>query len=128
MDNKRVYKKYATLFWLVMCSLPLIVSLVQFIGFNFIHTDSLSYSDLQNWYANNNFFSIFQRNCFDFAQYTPSVLKNAFIDIFQSFDNEIYISIGEFFAWFSWVFFIHIIVDIVVWLPKIFHSWLERWD
>lgn len=127
MDNKKWYKRSATLFWLCLSSLPLIVALIQFIGFNLIHTNSLSYSDLENWYARNDFFNIFNRVCFDFSNFTPSILRTSFTEIFQNFDSEIYIALGDFFGWFTWVFFIHIIVDIVIWLPKMFHSWIDRW-
>lgn len=127
MDNKRWYKKYATCFWFTLAILPFLVALIQYIGFYLVHTDNIQFNDLTTWINQNNFETILENVGSIFQNVTPRILSNSFTDLFKSFDSNIYNFLGIYFGWFAWTFFIHLMVDIIVWLPKIFHSWLDRW-
>ena len=75
-----------------------------------------------------NFENQFQTQTTYFSNFTPGTLNTTWQSLFTHFGiANNYLYIGLFFAWFSWVYFIHIIVDVIVWLPKMFHSWIERW-
>ena len=131
MDNKKWYKRTSTLFWFALATLPLIVSLFSFIGGYFIHWgDNTAYADINGYLTSNNFITSFENNCSYFGNLTPSALKNAFVGLFNSFGgistNGVN-SLSYLFGWFSFTFLIHVIVDVVIWLPKLFHSWLDRW-
>ena len=131
MENKKWYKRTSTLFWFALATLPLIVSLISFIGCYFIHWgDNTAYADISGYLSSNNFITSFESNCSYFGNLTPSALKNAFVGLFNSFggisSNGVN-SLSYLFGWFSFTFLIHVIVDVVIWLPKLFHSWLDRW-
>lgn len=131
MENKKWYKRTSTLFWFMLATLPLIVALITTISSTFIHWSEITTeTTITTYLSNNNFINSFTNIIDWFSNYTPSILKNAYRDLFTNFDitNTYATSLGVFFGWFTFTYFIHLMVDIIVWLPKLFHKWLERWD
>lgn len=131
MENKKWYKRTSTLFWFVLATLPLIVALITTISSSFIHWSDTTADTIITTYLNNNTFTnSFTNTVSWFGNHTPSILNNAFTELFEEFNisNTYATTLGMFFGWFTWTYFIHLIVDIIVWLPKLFHKWLERWE
>lgn len=130
MDNKKWYKKYATIFWFSLAIMPFIVALIEFIGGFLIHwTEITQYSDIKSYIMNNNdFYSIICGQATNFSNFTPSTIYHAYEDLFNIWGvigGPRYLA--YLFGWFTFTYLIHVVVDILIWLPKLFHSWLDRW-
>lgn len=130
LDNKKWYKKYATIFWFSLAIMPFIVALIEFIGGFIIHwTEITQYNDILNFIRNDNdFYSIICGQATNFSNFTPSALTNSYDELFTYWGvlgGHRYLS--YLFGWFTFTYMIHIVADILIWLPKLFHSWLERW-
>ena len=129
MDSKKTYKKLITFFWVLVASMPLWLSVIQFVGSYLLHTDSLSYSDITSYTSSIQFNSYLNSNCLIFEDYTPTFLNDMWFNLFNTIDtNLVTTNIYICFSWFTWVFMLLILIDIAVWLPKLFHHWLGRWD
>lgn len=131
MDNKKWYKRISTCFWFFLATMPIIIPLIQMIVSTFVHLDSISnISDITTYINNNNFYnqlSLFQTNLIHLL---PNFLFNSFVDLFDSMGlNSIGAgALGFICAWFVWAYVIELMVDFVVWLPKLIHSFIERWN
>ena len=127
MDNKKWYKRVATYFWFLLATCPIWLSTIQFIFAYLLHTDSLSLTDIQTYLSSVNFNSYLSTNSVIFEDYTPSFLTDMWIDLFSNIGGITSNLFAYCFAWFTWVYLIHILLDVATWLPKLFHSWLDRW-
>lgn len=132
MENKKWYKRTSTLFWFALATMPILITIIQTIGAYIIHWgDNVAFTDINDFFYSNNFWSIFEGNATRFGNYTPSILRTSFNGLFASFGGitlDSQVVLANIFGWFTFTYFIHLIVDIIVWLPKLFHKWLERWD
>ena len=131
LDNKKWYKKYATIFWFSLAIMPILITLIQTIGSYIIHWgDSVSYTDINSFLSTNGFWLFLEDNATRFGNFTPTTLKDAYSGLFNSWGGitqDSQLILGYIFGWFTFTYLIHIIVDVMIWLPKLFHSWLERW-
>ncbi len=131
MDNKKWYKKISTCFWFFMATMPIIIPLIQMIVSTFVHLDSISdISDITNYVNSNNFYSQLS----NFRDYMKYLLPDFLFDTFKDLLFHLGIgnigaqSLGFVCAWFVWAYVIELMVDFVVWLPKLIHSFIERWN
>ena len=127
MDNKKLYKRVATCFWFLLATCPIWLTTIQFIFAYLLHTDSLSITDIQTYLSSVNFNSYLSTNSAIFENYTPSFLTDMWTDLFTNIGGITSNLFAYCFAWFTWVYFVHILLDVATWLPKLFHSWLDRW-
>lgn len=128
VDNKKWSKRFSTIFWWFFGILPLLVIVIQFIGYHLTFNSGISSStDLADYHNNviGNFINIFDTNMINFTNWIPTTFSDSFVDIF----NTIGISssgLALFVAWLFVSFLIHLIFDLFVWLIRFFHQLLER--
>lgn len=132
MDNKKWYKRISTCFWFFLAILPFIVALIQFIGYHLTFNSGISSAtDLADYHSivSGSFDSILFRFLAVWKNYTISFIYDAFNGVFTQigFSGNVLFNLSALFAWFVSVYFIEVIVDFVVWLPKLIHSFMERW-
>lgn len=126
MDSKRMYKKVASIFWFLLATLPFWYTIAYTIAQFLIHTDNLNLNDIQTLFNSNNYSNNFSMINTELQQYTPQPLTTAMDGMIKAFDNNININISYAVSWFCWTYFIHLLVDIIVWLPRILHAFIER--
>ena len=132
MGNKKWYKRTSTLFWFGLAIMPILITLIQTIGIYIIHWgDSVSYTNISEFFTSNGFWIYLESNASRFGDFTPSLLRSAYAHLFNSWGGitlDSQMILAYIFGWFTFTYIIHLIVDIMIWLPKLFHSWLERWE
>lgn len=126
MDSKRMYKKVASIFWLMLATLPFWYTIIYTIAHYLIHTDNLTLNEIQTLFNNNTYQYNFNLINTQLQNYTPQPLSTAMQQLVQAFDNNINVDISNAMTWFCWTYFIHLLVDLIVWLPRILHSFIER--
>lgn len=133
MDNKKWYKRISTCFWFLLATmmfwLPLIMSIFSY----FLHIENSEVS-LQNVYhygvnvLDNVLSSFFGGDRFELMP-LPFIYE-MFYNLFEilSFDMSYSVNVWSCVAlsWFATVYFFELLVDFVVWLPRWFHSLLEK--
>lgn len=127
MDNKKWYKRIATCFWFLLASMPIWFTALQCILIYLLHTDSLSFTDIQSFISCIDYSTTLTTNSTIFSNYTPTFIIDMWTDLFTTIGGITDNAFALCFAWFTWVYFIHILLDVAIWLPKMFHSWLDRW-
>lgn len=132
LDNKKCYKRISTCFWFLLATLPFwLVSLISILSV-FIHTDSVSFtlSDLntyKNSFVSSWWFNFSSINTDYLSKLLPSWILDPFTDVLNNFGIVQYQVLAISLAWFVWSYFIELLVDFVAWLPKLIHSFMERW-
>lgn len=121
MDNKKWYKRVATCFWFFFATLPLWVTLIQYVMQYVGVPDNLSSVP-----SFNSFTSIASNTESAFSDYIPGFIKSIFYQLCDLIDTDNQYTMYIFMAWFTWSYFLHLMVDFIVWLPKFFHSILEK--
>lgn len=137
MDNKRIYKKIATIFWFLLAISPLILSFIGAWVSTCIYTGNNTLIDLSHgdniYYGesfNAHFLHFLNDDCF-FYQLIPNWFTNSIynvldtigIDLSEAFANCCVVCI----SWFIWVYILELLIDIFVWLPKFIHKLLEKY-
>lgn len=129
MDNKKWYKRLSTCFWFFLATMPIMISLIQMIVQTFVHLDSINnISDVQNYINGVNFYNQLKNFIFNMDSLLPNFIKTPFEDLFNTMGVVGYQALGFICAWFVWAYVIELLVDFVVWLPKLIHSFIERWN
>ena len=126
MDSKRQYKKIASIFWFMLATLPFWFTIIYTIAQFLIHTDNLTLSDIQTLFNNNDYQNNFNMINQQIKTYTPQPLYDSMYDLVKAFDININVNISIAISWFCWTYFIHLLCDIIVWLPRILHEFIER--
>lgn len=127
MDNKKWYKRITTCFWFLLASMPIWLTAIQCILIYLIHTDSLSLTDIQSFISSIDYSNYLTNNSNLFISYTPTFITNMWTSVFNSIGGITDNAFALCFSWFTWVYLIHVLLDVAIWLPKMFHSWLDRW-
>ena len=134
MDNKRWGKRFSTIFWWTLTILPLIVVLVQFIGYHLTFNSGITTAEELSSYHNDStgdFISIFLWYLDDgdyvFGMFSLPFLQNVFIDLFHTLHINGENALGILFGWMASVQMYHLCFDFFAWLPRLFHSWMDRW-
>lgn len=130
MKTKKFYRKCDIIFWFVFMGLPIIVYLIRIVGLSFTHISE--YSDLYTYveYITNNNAIILAKTIEDFSLFNMNFLTNMFNDLGSNFISNTN-ACGVFamlFGFMSSIVFYHLILDIILFMPKFFHNFLRRCD
>ena len=112
---KKYYKKVDITFWFIMMSLPILIFLIRYVG--------LCFSDSS---ISSNTYTLFSSTCQSFSVFGMSFIS----DIFTSLATDLTIDIAfvYLFTYMASIVFYHLLLDIIVFVPKFFHSFLRRVD
>lgn len=128
-DNKRLYKKLTTIFWWVIATLPIFMLLGYFLYYIFNKNYSGGF-DLENS-IESVYFNF--DNLYDDSGILFNKLYDTFYSLFQLFGmNDSYTTnmFGSYIvyclSWFILVHILHLIVDIILLLPRICQKFIER--
>ena len=109
-------------------SLPIIVFLIRFIGLcsSGSHLTALADIETLNSSISSGSYSLFSSTCEDFSIFGMSFIS----DIFTSLATDLHIDIAfvYLFTYMASIVFYHLLLDIIVFVPKFFHSFLRRVD
>lgn len=121
MDNKKWYNRVATCFWFFLATLPLWVAILQYI-MQYIGVPE-GMSTMPNFKS---FFLITAETETAFRDFIPSFISNLFDNLCDILDENNLYTFYVYMAWFTWTYFLHLMVDFIVWLPKWFHNILDK--
>ena len=128
MKTKKFYRKCDIIFWFIMMSLPIIIFLIRFVGlcFSGSHLTTLSDVESLNGSISSSTYSLFSFTCQSFSVFGMSFIS----DIFDSLATSLNIDIAfvYLFTYMASIIFYHLLLDIIVFVPKFFHSFLRRVD
>ena len=128
MKAKKFYRKCDILFWFIMMSLPIIVFLIRFIGLcsSGSHLTDLNDINSLNSSISSGSYTLFRSTCQNFSVFGMSFIRN----IFNSLATDLIIDDAYVYlmSYMSSIVFYHLILDILVFVPKFFHSFLRRVD
>lgn len=128
MTCKKFYKKVDITFWFIVMALPIIIFLIRFIGlcFSGSHLTVLADINSLNSSISSSTYSLFSSTCQSFSVFGMSFIS----DIFSSLADDLQIDIAfvYLFTYMASIVFYHLILDIIVFVPKFFHSFLRRVD
>lgn len=132
MDNKKWYKRISTCFWFFLAILPFVVAIIQFIGYHLTFNSGISTAtDLAEYHsiASGSFNNILFTFINNWKIFNVSFIYDAFFGVFGQFGfiGDTRVILSGCFAWFVSAYFYEVIVDFVVWLPRLIHSFMERW-
>ena len=128
MKSKKFYRKCDVIFWFVFMGLPILVYLIRLVGISITHLNS--YSDLSSWfsYINSNNSLLFTTTINDFDTLSIGFIKDLFTDLATELDITNIALFGAIFSYMASIVFYHLILDILLFVPKFFHSFLRRVD
>lgn len=136
MDNKRWYSRYGTIFWWTLAILPLVVTLIHFVGYHLAFNSGISvWTDLQLYQSaeQGNFFYLLGYYClngdFTFYEIQLPFINDMYLNLFQVLDIDT-IGLGtlaSLFGWMTSVAFYHVVYDFSVWIFNWIHSFFDRW-
>ena len=125
---KKYYKKVDITFWFVMMALPILIFLIRYVGlcFSGSHLTTLSDINSLNSSISSSTYTLFSSTCQSFSVFGMSFIS----DIFTSLATDLTIDIAfvYLFTYMSSIVFYHLLLDIIVFVPKFFHSFLRRVD
>ena len=133
MDNKKWYKKIATIFWWVLTILPVLIALIYFIGYHLTFnsgiteaTELASYqsNSIGNYYT---YLSNILQN--DFNKFTIPSLANTFANLFNLLGITGRGPLGILFGYMLSIQLYHLLFDCLVFFIHLLHSFTdtERW-
>ena len=128
MDNKKWYKKFATIFWWSFTILPLLVALIYFIGYHLTFNSGIATAtELVSYHSNSvgQFFGILENTLNDFDLFTITVLKNTFTGMFNILGVTNYNLLGVFFGYMLSVALYHLMFDFLIFFINMIHSFLD---
>lgn len=132
MDNKKWYKRISTCFWFMFATLPLWLVLIKYVFSWFVHTDGItSLQDFATLFQTNTLDNIFLEVTTYFYSAMPSWIRDMFDTLFTLISNSsISGTMGSwvlvFVSWFTWVYFLELLIDFIIWLPRFFHNVLSK--
>ena len=133
MDNKKWYKKIATIFWWTLTFLPLLIALIYFIGYHLTFNSGIATAtELASYHENiiGTFETAFINSNTFFSTLTISYLETMFTNLFDILgvtENQI---MGAFFGYMLSVQMYHLLFDCLVFFIHLLHSYTdcERWQ
>lgn len=133
--RKRTISKVAdTVFWYALYFLPIILTLLQ----SFRIFDGMTFEDWQ--YISNNsamtdypFMRLLGDNLEGLGFSVDNPITSSLYDIFGAFDGIMPVfsegafgCIVGFFSWFISVYLCHLMVDFILFIPRLAHKWLKK--
>lgn len=129
MESKKVNKKLNSILWFALYSLPLLVLLISYVGYlaTFKETGVSDFINDNTLFDN----SLNLVNSI-FGQFNWTFIKDSLVSVFDLLEFNITGNLSEFllifFTWFIQLAFIHILVDVLVFIPRALHNLMERWS
>ena len=127
-NSKKFYKKVDITFWFVIMALPFVIFLIRFVGLSFSgsHLTTLNDVNSLNSSISSDSYSLFTSIGQQFSVFGMSFIS----DIFTSLATDLQIDIAfvYYFTYMASIVFYHLLLDIIVFVPKFFHSFLRRVD
>ena len=132
MDNKKWYKKIATIFWWILTALPIIVALIYFIGYHLTFNSGITTaSELADYHINSygTFEQALTTSLNYFGHITISYLEDMFSNLFDILNVSYNTLIGTLFGFMLSVQLYHLLFDCLVFFIHLIHSYTdcERW-
>ena len=125
---KKYYKKVDITFWFIIMALPILIFLIRYVGlcFSGSHLTTLSDINSLNSSISSSTYTLFSSTCQSFSVFGMSFIS----DIFTSLATDLTIDIAfvYLFTYMASIVFYHLLLDIIVFVPKFFHSFLRRVD
>ena len=133
MDNRKWYKKIATIFWWVLTFLPLLVALIYFIGYHLTFNSGIATAtELASYQANSygNFGNILEANIDIFTDFGINYLTTMFDTLFTIIGVNSTSMLATLFGWMLSIQVYHLLFDSLVFFIHLLHSYLdcERWQ
>lgn len=122
-DNKKWYYKLTTIFWWVVAIMPILLVLGQFI-FSTINRNSTGY-DFDNILSVATTYFDDYVNSNGVLSDLYSMFDNLIIDIFGLNGNFAYL-MCFILSWFIITHILHLVVDLILLLPKVCQKFIER--
>lgn len=125
MESKKINRKFNSLFWCIIYSMPLVTFLLMYIGY------LLSYHQTGNM-ADSNLLSLTLSNINQvFDKFIWNDLFDVLKQLFSKLSFDVTSDISKFivitFTWFVQGMFLHIFIDTLTLIPKMYHKLMERW-
>ena len=132
MDNKKWYKKIATIFWWIMTILPVIIALIQFAGYHMTFNSGINQAqELADYHDLNsgNFYNILIATLGNFDNLTMNGIKTTFSGLFNLLSVSNYNDLGILFGYMLSIQMYHLLFDVLVFFIHMIHSYTdtERW-
>lgn len=125
MESKKINRNFNSIFWCLIYSMPLFSFIVLFFGY------VLSYHQTGNFNELNIINIVLSDTNEIFNQFIWFDLYNVFNNLFDSLSFNVTSDISIFimitFTWFVQGMFLHILVDTLTLVPKMYHKLMERW-
>lgn len=124
MRTKKFYRKIDILFWFFIMFLPILIGIITMIGYScnykYYTTETLNTTMIQTFF--NGIESI--------SNFIPTFIINTFDNLFTTIGitSNTTTTIAIMVSWFVWVVYLHLLVDILAFIPKFFHNWLRKVD
>lgn len=126
MESKKVSKKLNTIFWYVIYSLPLLIFAIYICGYLAFYKETGAVPE----------FSIIDICIHDintiFDGFTWGIVKDTLYNTFELIGFNLSGDITSFviilFTWFVQFAFIHLFIDFLLFIPRLFHQFIERWS
>lgn len=131
MDNKKWYKKFATIFWWAFTILPLLVALIYFTGYHLTFNSGIATAqNLADYHSlsNGNFFDYLLIVLNDFENITISSLSDMFKGMFNILGVSDNVSIGIFFGYMLSVQVYHLLFDCIVFFIHLIHQFMDYFE
>lgn len=135
MDNKKCYKRLSTCFWFILATFVLWFPIISAIFSCLLHFDNNTtfnnsdYRDVFFSFMNKSYTQI----CIDNTLPIPQFIVDLFFNLgdllgIEDLGQDIFILDWLFYgiSWFTWVYFVELLVDFIVWLPRWFHKLLDK--
>ena len=131
MDNKKWYKKFATIFWWAFTIMPLLVALIYFIGYHLTFNSGIATaSELNSYHSMNgsSFYDYLLLVLNQFDLFTMSSLKNTFTGLFDILGITNYESMGILFGYMLSIQMYHLLFDMLVFFIHLIHNFMDSFN
>lgn len=129
MESKKLNKKFSTIFWNILYFLPLIVFFIYLISYFAMFRESANVDAWANTDVLDESFNVVINFFGPSGWWFTSDLFNNLFDVLSIPNNDVVaIFIIYSFSWLVMMNFLHILVDVLLLLPRMFHNFMERWS
>lgn len=131
MDNRKWYKKIATIFWWTLTALPLIVVIIYFIGYHLPFNNGMTTSqELINYQGNieGNFMYYFSDTISIFEDYSISHLNNTLQSALSIIGVGSNSELGVLFGYMLSIQVYHLLFDCLVFFIHLIHNFMDKFN
>lgn len=129
MESKKLNKKFSTIFWNILYFLPLIVFFIYLISYFAMFRESANVDAWANTDVLDESFNVVINFFGPSGWWFANDLFSNLFDVLSIPNNDVVaIFIIYSFSWLVMMNFLHILVDVLLLLPRMFHNFMERWS